>query len=147
MGAGAVALIVVIVACASAGTALLVLARRRRASASGDTADGTDVRALLGEAAGAGEPGPGGLVLLLFSRASCPRCSETREVLAAVAAERAGLVHREVDVAARPDLVTALGVRTTPTVVVVGTAGDELLRVAGVPSRADLVAALAPHLP
>ena len=140
---GGVVLALVVLLCAASGTTLVVLARRRSRR---DAPTPEDRRRALGDAAGADGIAEGGVALLLFSRASCPRCEDTREVITGVAAEHAGVQHREVDVADRRDLVAALGVRTTPTVVVVDASGTELLRVAGVPRREDLAAALAPHL-
>ena len=51
---------------------------------------------------------------------------------------------REVDVAMRPELVRLLGIRRTPTTLVVDPAGVELARHVGVPRRADLLGSLAP---
>ena len=144
MSGGGVTLGVLVVVCACAGALLLVLARR--AGHPIGPADPVAADA-LGDAAGVEDLTDGGVALLLFAAASCPLCRDTREVLTAVAGERAGVSHREIDVADRPDLVASLAVRTTPTVIVVDTTGAELLRVAGVPRRDDLVAALAPHLP
>ena len=140
---GGVVLALVVLLCAVAGTTLVVLARRRSRP---DAPTPADRRRALADAAGAAELTEGGVALLLFSRASCPRCGDTRAVITGMAAEHAAVQHREVDVADRSDLVTTLGVRTTPTVVVVDASGSELLRVAGVPRREDLAAALAPHL-
>jgi thiol-disulfide isomerase/thioredoxin len=88
----------------------------------------------------------GGLVLLQISSAFCTHCRDTRSVLGDVAAELPGLVHRDVDLAARPELVRLLGVARTPTTLLVDGRGRELLRVDGVPRRAALVTAIAPHL-
>jgi hypothetical protein len=49
-----------------------------------------------------------------------------------------------VDVAMRPELVRLLGIRRTPTTLVVDPAGVELARTVGVPRRADLLGTLAP---
>lgn len=89
----------------------------------------------------------GGLVLLQFSSAFCSSCRDTRGLLADVAAELPGLVHRDVDLASRPELVRLLGLHRTPTTLLVDGRGRELLRVSGVPRRAALVSAIAPHLP
>ncbi|MEJ2869802.1 thioredoxin family protein [Actinomycetospora sp. OC33-EN08] len=88
----------------------------------------------------------GGLVLLQFSSAFCTHCRDTRSVLGDVAAELPGLVHRDVDLATRPELVRLLGVARTPTTLLVDGGGRELLRVDGVPRRAALVTAIEPHL-
>jgi thiol-disulfide isomerase/thioredoxin len=89
----------------------------------------------------------GRLVLLQFSSAFCRSCRDTRGVLDDVAAELPGLVHRDVDLASRPELVRPLGLDRTPTTLLVDGRGRELLRVSGVPRRAALVSAIEPHLP
>jgi len=68
----------------------------------------------------------------------------SRAVLTDVAGEHPGLTVREVDVAVRPELVRLLGIRRTPTTLVVDPAGVELARHVGVPRRADLLGSLAP---
>ncbi|WP_018330593.1 TlpA family protein disulfide reductase [Actinomycetospora chiangmaiensis] len=88
----------------------------------------------------------GGLVLLQISSAFCTHCRDTRSVLGDVAAELPGLVHRDVDLASRPELVRLLGVARTPTTLLVDGRGRELLRVDGVPRRAALVTAIERHL-
>jgi thiol-disulfide isomerase/thioredoxin len=89
----------------------------------------------------------GRLVLLQFSSAFCRSCRDTHGVLDDVAAELPGLVHRDVDLASRPELVRPLGLDRTPTTLLVDGRGRELLRVSGVPRRAALVSAIEPHLP
>ncbi len=88
----------------------------------------------------------GRLVLLQFSSAFCRSCRDTHGVLDDVAAELPGLVHRDVDLATRPELVRLLGLHRTPTTLLVDGRGRELLRVSGVPRRAALVSAIEPHL-
>ncbi len=90
---------------------------------------------------------PGGLALLQLSSQFCADCRAARAVLTDVAAEVPGTMVREVDVAMRPELVRLLGIRRTPTVLVVDAAGVELARRVGVPRRADLLAALDPLRP
>jgi thiol-disulfide isomerase/thioredoxin len=89
----------------------------------------------------------GRLVLLQFSSAFSSSCRDTRSVLDDVAADLPGLVHRDVDLASRPELVRLLGLHDTPTTLLVDGQGRELLRVSGVPRRAALVSAIQPHLP
>ena len=86
-------------------------------------------------------------MLLQISSAFCTHCRDTRTVLGDVAAELPGLVHRDVDLASRPELVRLLGVHRTPTTLLVDGHGRELLRVDGVPRRAALVTAVERHLP
>ena len=87
---------------------------------------------------------PGGLALLQLSSQFCADCRATRAVLTDVASEHPGVTVREVDVAVRPELVRLLGIRRTPTTLVVDPAGVELARTVGVPRRADLLGTLAP---
>jgi thiol-disulfide isomerase/thioredoxin len=92
-------------------------------------------------------PGPAERVLLLqLSSPVCAPCRRTAEVLGALRSRRPEIVHREIDVADRPDVARALNVLRTPTVVAFDRAGTELLRVSGVPRVADLETALAPTL-
>ncbi|GAA4773840.1 hypothetical protein GCM10023200_02850 [Actinomycetospora chlora] len=87
---------------------------------------------------------PGGLALLQLSSQFCADCRASRSVLTDVASEHPGVTVREVDVATRPELVRLLGIRRTPTTLVVDPAGVELARTVGVPRRADLLGTLAP---
>jgi thiol-disulfide isomerase/thioredoxin len=89
---------------------------------------------------------PGGLALLQLSSQFCADCRASRAVLTDVASERPGVTVREVDVAMRPELVRLLGIRRTPTTLVVDPAGVELARTVGVPRRADLLRTLDPPL-
>jgi hypothetical protein len=86
-------------------------------------------------------------VLLQFSSAFSSSCRDTRSVLGDVAADLPGLVHRDVDLATRPELVRLLALHQTPTTLLVDGHGRELLRMSGVPRRAALVSAIEPHLP
>lgn len=87
---------------------------------------------------------PGGLALLQLSSQFCAECRASRSVLTDVASEHPGLTVRDVDVAVRPELVRLLGIRRTPTTLVVDPAGVELARTVGVPRRSDLLGLLAP---
>ncbi len=53
-----------------------------------------------------------------------------------------GVAHVEVDAAARPDLGRRLRVSSTPTVRVLDPAGAVVTRAAGLPRKADVIAAL-----
>jgi hypothetical protein len=90
---------------------------------------------------------PGGLALLQLSSQFCAECRASRSVLTDVASEHPGVTVREVDVAVRPELVRLLGIRRTPTTLVVDPAGVELARTVGVPRRSDLLGTLAPLRP
>lgn len=80
--------------------------------------------------------------LLQLSTAFCAPCRATRGVLAAVAEVVPGVRHVEVDAEAHLDVVRRLGVASTPTTVVLDAHGREVSRATGVPSRAQVVAAL-----
>ncbi|MEU3252620.1 thioredoxin family protein [Streptomyces sp. NPDC006997] len=80
--------------------------------------------------------------LVQFSTAFCAPCRATRRVLGEVAALVEGVTHVEVDAEARLDLVRALGVHKTPTVLVLDAGGRIVRRAAGQPRKADVIAAL-----
>jgi thiol-disulfide isomerase/thioredoxin len=114
----------------------LVLRRRNGRVTQGEgTENGWDLAGI--------DPGPEDRVLLLqLSSPVCTPCARTREQLTALTAEHPDLRHVEVDVAESPGLARALHVLRTPTTVAFDRAGIELLRVGGVPRRADLQQAL-----
>ncbi|MEU8518952.1 thioredoxin family protein [Streptomyces sp. NBC_01216] len=80
--------------------------------------------------------------LVQFSTAFCQPCRATRRTLAEVAEMVAGVGHVEIDAEDRLDLVRALGVVRTPTVLVLDRAGRIVRRAAGAPRKADVIAAL-----
>ncbi|RAJ86690.1 thiol-disulfide isomerase/thioredoxin [Streptomyces sp. PsTaAH-137] len=80
--------------------------------------------------------------LVQFSSAFCAPCRATRRVLGEVAALVPGVSHIEIDAEARLDLVRAVGVVKTPTVLVLDAHGREVRRAAGQPRKADVIAAL-----
>jgi thiol-disulfide isomerase/thioredoxin len=82
------------------------------------------------------------LLLLQLSSPVCAPCRRTAALLGEWTGGRRGVVHREVDVAERPEVARALDVLRTPTVVAFDRTGTEVLRVSGVPSTADLETAL-----
>lgn len=97
-----------------------------------------DVRRLLGADAS--------VTLVQLSTTFCAPCRQARVVLADLAERTEGLHHAELDLTERPDLARALSVLRTPTTLAVDAQGTELLRIGGVPRRADLLDALRPHL-
>ena len=134
-------------AAALAAATLLGVALRRRAgrfrAGPADTVAGqpvTDAVALteadlgssLGERA----------TLVQFSTAFCAPCRPTRQILAQVAGMVDGVRHIEIDATSRLDLVRRLRVNSTPTVLVLGPDGAVVRRAAGLPRRADVIAAL-----
>ncbi|AGS67941.1 thioredoxin [Streptomyces collinus] len=102
---------------------------------------GRDDGKRLGAAELGGEPGERA-TLVQFSSAFCAPCRATRRVLGEVAAMVPGVVHVEIDAEARLDLVRALGILRTPTVLVLDADGTEVRRATGQPRRADVIAAL-----
>ena len=96
--------------------------------------------------AGASSNGSDRVLLLQLSSPVCSPCRQTAALLTELSARRPGVVHREIDVAERPDVARELSVMRTPTVVAFGPDGSELLRVSGVPRLPELEAAIAPGL-
>ncbi|MFD3545388.1 TlpA family protein disulfide reductase [Streptomyces sp. NPDC058655] len=80
--------------------------------------------------------------LVQFSSAFCQPCRATRRILAEVAGMVAGVAHVEIDAEERLDLVRALGIEKTPTVLVLDASGRIVRRAAGMPRKADVIAAL-----
>ncbi|MFJ3234992.1 TlpA family protein disulfide reductase [Streptomyces sp. NPDC086787] len=80
--------------------------------------------------------------LVQFSSAFCAPCRATRRVLGEVADMVPGVAHVEIDAEAHLDLVRALEVRGTPTVLVLDADGRVVRRAAGQPRKADVIAAL-----
>lgn len=80
--------------------------------------------------------------LVQFSTAFCQPCRATRRVLSEVADMVDGVAHVELDAEARLELVRRLDVLRTPTVLVLDADGRVVRRAAGLPRRADVIAAL-----
>ncbi|MEV7289032.1 thioredoxin family protein [Streptomyces sp. NPDC093252] len=80
--------------------------------------------------------------LVQFSSAFCAPCRATRRILGEVAAMVPGVAHVEIDAEARLDLVRALDILKTPTVLVLDADGRIVRRATGQPRRADVIAAL-----
>ena len=80
--------------------------------------------------------------LVEFSSAFCAPCRATRRVLADVADMTPGVAHIDIDAEQRLDLVRALGVMRTPTVLVLGPDGVIVRRASGQPRKADVIGAL-----
>jgi len=128
--------------------AVLVLATmagfawRRRDGRMGQPARAGESAAPLTEA-DLGQPLGSRATLLQFSSSFCTPCRATRQLLSDVAGRSDGVVHVEIDVAARMDLARRLDVRRTPTVLVLGPGGQITRRATGLPRRAEVVDALA----
>ena len=80
--------------------------------------------------------------LVQFSTAFCAPCRPTRQILGQVAGMVDGVTHVEVDAADRLNLVRRLRINSTPTVLVLDPAGAIVKRAAGLPRKADVIAAL-----
>jgi thiol-disulfide isomerase/thioredoxin len=89
-----------------------------------------------------GQPLGDRATLLQFSSAFCAPCRATRRVLAEVAGMTPGVAHIEIDAESRLDLVRALGVLRTPTVLVLAADGRIVRRASGQPRKADVIGAL-----
>lgn len=87
------------------------------------------------------------VTLVQISTTFCAPCRHARAVLSHLAERTPGLRHVDLDVTRRPEVAEALGVLRTPTTLALDADGRELLRVGGVPRKADLLDALRPHLP
>jgi thiol-disulfide isomerase/thioredoxin len=94
-------------------------------------------------AAQLGQPLGERATLVQFSTAFCAPCRATRRILADVAGLVDGVQHTEIDAEAHLDLVRALGIYRTPTVLVLGPDGRIVKRASGQPRKADVIAALA----
>ena len=94
--------------------------------------DGSDIEHELGERA----------TLLQFSSAFCAPCRATRRVLADVGQIVPGVTHVEVDAEHHLDLVRRLGILRTPTTLVLDSAGREVSRAAGAPTKQAVLATL-----
>jgi thiol-disulfide isomerase/thioredoxin len=101
-------------------------------AASGNALTAADLGAPLGERA----------TLVQFSTEFCTYCGPTRELLAELASERAGVAFVEIDAADRMDLTRRLRVMSTPTVLVLGADGAIERRSSGQPRKSDLLAAV-----
>ncbi|MEU8517906.1 thioredoxin family protein [Kitasatospora sp. NPDC048722] len=80
--------------------------------------------------------------LVQFSTAFCQPCRATRRVLTEVAGMIDGVAHVEVDAEERLELVRRLEIQRTPTVLVLDAGGRVVRRAAGMPRKADVIAAL-----
>jgi thiol-disulfide isomerase/thioredoxin len=88
----------------------------------------------------------GDVTLVMFTTEFCANCKYARPVLRELADEVDGVAYAEIDLTDKPSLAKELSVLSTPTTLAVAASGTELLRVGGVPKRADLLEKLGPHL-
>src|SRR5580704_17187384 len=142
-------LIALVAALAVASALGLVLRRRAgrfrtgraRPAASGDLGGAVSLADVLTEADLGGPLGEQA-TLVQFSTPFCAPCRPTRQILGQVAGMVDGVSHIEVDAAARLDLVQQLRINSTPTVLVLDPDGAIVKRAAGLPRKADVIAAL-----
>lgn len=80
--------------------------------------------------------------LLQFSTEYCTRCPAARRLLGAVADERPGVTHVDVDLTQRPHVARHYGVLQTPTTLIVDGRGAVRGRIGGAPRRDDVIAEL-----
>ena len=85
---------------------------------------------------------PAAATLLQFSTAFCAPCRAVRRVSAEVAGLLPAVRHVEVDAESHLDEVRELGIRRTPTLLVLDGAGRVVKRAAGVPTKPQLIAVL-----
>ncbi len=146
MTGGLIALAAVLAAATVLGLTLRRRAGRFRAAPAGAEAGAVApagaARADVLTEADLGGPLGRRATLVQFSTAFCAPCRPTRQILAQVAGMVDGVAHVEVDAAARLDLVRRLRVSSTPTVLVLDPAGAVVKRAAGLPRKADVIAAL-----
>ena len=141
----------VLLATLAAATVLAVVLRGGTART---VREGARRRLPPGTASALGVPvdGSARAVLLQFSSRACAPCRTTRRVLQDVvrhdvttrdvAAQGGGVVHVEVDAEDHLEHADALGVRRTPTVLVLDGSGEEQVRWSGAARRAEVDAAL-----
>jgi len=82
----------------------------------------------------------------LWTSAFCAPCAAARRVTGEAAALVPGLRVHERDVAAHPETAETLDIRSTPTIIVRRDDGTEVFRSPGVPSRDQLLLAVAKAL-
>jgi thiol-disulfide isomerase/thioredoxin len=132
MSGGLIALAAALVAATVLGLAWRWRTGRFLARRGPDILTEADLGSRLGEQA----------TLVQFSTAFCAPCRPTRQILAQVAGMADGVTHIDIDAAARLDLVRRLRINSTPTVLVLDPDGVIVKRAAGLPRKADVIAAL-----
>ena len=81
--------------------------------------------------------------LVQFSSAFCSPCRATRALLTDIAAKSPGVTHVEIDAESELALVRQLHIRSTPTTLILDSAGREVGRAVGAPKREQVLNALA----
>jgi thiol-disulfide isomerase/thioredoxin len=83
------------------------------------------------------------VTLVQFSSAFCSPCRATKALLTDIAAKSAGVKHVEIDAESQLSLVRELHIRSTPTTLILDSAGREVGRAVGAPKREQVLTALA----
>ncbi len=87
-----------------------------------------------------------GPTIVHFSAAWCGPCDAVRRVVEQVCKDVPGVAHVEVDIDANPEAAKRLSVLSLPTTIIFDSGGHPRYRTSGVPSAADLRAALQPFI-
>ncbi|ORB31727.1 TlpA family protein disulfide reductase [Mycolicibacterium parafortuitum] len=87
-----------------------------------------------------------GPTVLHFSATWCGPCVGLRRIVDQVCAELPGVAHVEIDMDANPEAARKLSVLSLPTTFIFDTEGRQRYRASGVPTAADLRAAVEPLL-
>jgi thiol-disulfide isomerase/thioredoxin len=87
------------------------------------------------------------VTVVQFSSAFCQPCRATRRILEEVTAMVPGVAHVEIDAEDNLDLVRALDIRRTPTVLFLDSAGVVRKQASGLPRKADVIAAIGELVP
>jgi thiol-disulfide isomerase/thioredoxin len=85
--------------------------------------------------------------MVQFSSAFCQPCRATRRILEEVTVLVPGVAHVEIDAEDNLDLVRALDIRRTPTVLFLDATGAVRKHASGQPRKADVIAALGDLMP
>ena len=85
--------------------------------------------------------------MVQFSSAFCQPCRATRRILEEVTVLVPGVSHVEIDAEDNLDLVRALDIRRTPTVLFLDSTGVVRKHASGQPRKADVIAALGELMP
>ena len=80
--------------------------------------------------------------LLQFSTEVCSPCRATHTVLDAVASNRDGISHVDLDLTHRPDLASRFNILQTPTTLILDASGTVRARIGGAPKPATVLAEL-----
>lgn len=132
MPTGLLVLMVVLVVAAALAIVFRAVNGRFRGRSAGQVLTAADIGAPLGSR----------LTLVQFSSAFCAPCRATRVLLQDVTTSLDDVEHIEIDAESNLDLVRALNIVRTPTVVVLDAAGNVIQQASGLPRRDQVEAVL-----